>query len=277
MLEDEYTLYIYTDGSTYYRPRKSGVGIVFKYSDENGEEKIYEIDNAGYKGGNIIQMEMKACTLALIEARKNSMFSKYRNVVIYSDSQFVVDNCTRAEYTWSRNKWTLQGGAPVANVPIWKEFLDAKNRLGKPVEIQKVKAHSKNIYNKRADKLAKKSAESPFNKPPQVVQVAKKFSKKFTEKGSVKILGQIMWIHIIQRQYQHEHKIDRYRYEVMNSDSEYFECIDFIYSEIYMKRNNIYKVRVNENQDYPKIMEVLQEVNRREWIEPKEAGISPDE
>jgi ribonuclease HI len=266
VLEDEYTLYVYTDGSTYYHPRKSGVGILFKYSDETGEEKIYELDNAGYKGGTVIQMEIMACTLALIEARDNSKFTKYRNVVIYSDSQFVVDNCTRAEYTWSRNKWTLRSGAPVANVPIWKEFIAAKKKLGKPVEIQKVKAHSKNIYNKKADKLAKKSARSPYNKSPQVVQVARKISKKFTEKGSVKIQGQIMWIHIIQRQYHHEHKIDKYRYEVMNSDSKYFEYVDYIYSEIYMKRNNIYKVRVNKDQDYPKIMEVLQEVNRQEWI-----------
>ena len=138
------------------------------------------------------------------------------------------------------------------NTAIWKEFLHAKIKLGKPVEIKKVKAHSKNINNRRADKLAKKSANSPFNKSPEVVQVAKKFSKKFTEQGSVKMLGQTMWIHIIQRQYLHEHKIDRYRYEVMNEDSKYYECLDFIYSEFYMHRNHIYEVRVNENQDLSK-------------------------
>lgn len=265
MLEDEYTLYIYTDGSTFYKPRKSGVGIVFKYNDENGEEKIHELDNAGYKGGTIIQMEIKACTIALIEARKNTLFSEYRNIVIYSDSQFVIDNYTRAEHIWSRNKWTLKGGAPVDNVSIWKEFLDAKKKLGKPVEIQKIKGHSKNIYNKRADKLAKISAKSPFNKPPQVTQVAKKFSQKYTEKGVVKMRGQTMWIHIIQRKYFHEHKIDQYRYEVMNKDSEYYECVDWIFSEIHLKRNHIYKVKVNEDNNYPKVEKVSEEINRRDW------------
>jgi len=38
------------------------------------------------------------------------------------------------EFYWSRNNWTLPGGAPKANVDVWKEFLDAK-KLGKPVEI----------------------------------------------------------------------------------------------------------------------------------------------
>jgi hypothetical protein len=84
-------------------------------------------------------------------------------VVIYSDSQFVIDYYKTAENIWSKNKWTLRSGAPVANVPIWKEFINAKRKLGKPVEIKKVRAHSKNIHNKRADKLAKKSAKIPFN------------------------------------------------------------------------------------------------------------------
>ena len=74
MLEDEYTLYVYTDGSTYYHPRQSGVGIVFIYNKENGEEGFYELDKAGYKGGTIIQMEIKACTLALMEAKKIPYF-----------------------------------------------------------------------------------------------------------------------------------------------------------------------------------------------------------
>jgi hypothetical protein len=105
-----------------------------------------------------------------------------------------------------------------------------------------------------------------IRKSPQVIQVAKKFSKKFTVKGSVKIRGQTMWIHIIQRKYHHEHKIDEYRYEVVNSDSKYYECLDFIFSDFYMKRNHIYEVRVNESQEFPKVLEVLQEKSRQDWI-----------
>ena len=267
MLEDEFTLYIYTDGSTYYHPRKSGVGVLFLYCDENGEEQEFKLDNSGFKGGTIIQMEIMACTIALKEARVNPLFSYCRSVVIKSDSQFVVNSYKIAEFIWSRNGWIKKSGAPVANVQAWKDFLKAKNKLDKPLEIQKVKAHSKNIHNRKADKLAKKSAKQPFNKSPQVVQVARKFSNNFTLKGSVKIHGQLIWIHIIQRKYHHEHKIDEYRYEVMNPDSEYFECVDFIYSEFHLHRNHIYKVRVNENQDYPQVLEVLEEVNRRDWVE----------
>ena len=269
MLEDEYTLYIYTDGSTYYHPRQSGVGILFVYNAENGKERIYELNESGYKGGTIVEMEIKACTIALIEAARNNLFSKYRNVVIYSDSQFVIDNYPRAEFFWSKNGWKKQSGAPVVNTTAWKEFLKAKRLLGKPVEIHKVKAHSNNIHNNRVDRLAKKSAKLPIKKPLQVVQVAKKFSKKYTELGSVKIHGQILQIHIIQRQYLHEQKIDRYRYEVMNSDSKYFECVDFIYSEYHLKRNHFYEVRVNKDQGFPKVLEVVREIELQNKLENK--------
>ncbi len=269
MLEDEYTLYIYTDGSTYYNPRRSGVGILFLYSAENGKERTHELDESGYKGGTIVDMEIRACAIALNEAANNPLFSKYRNVVIYSDSQFVVDNYKRAEYIWARNKWTRSSGAPVVNTSAWKEFVRARKKLGKPVEIQKVKAHSNNAYNNRVDKLAKKSAKLPMKKSPQVVQVTRKISKRYTEIGCVKMMGQVLQIHIIQRQYFHEHDIDRYRYEVVNRDSEYFDCVDFIYSKFYLKRNHFYEIRANENQGFPQITDVLRELFPQEEAEPE--------
>ncbi len=259
MLEDEFTLYIYTDGSALYHPRYGGVGILFVYSAENGKERFYELNPLGYKGATSIQMELQACVLALKEAHDNNIFSKYKNIVIYSDSQFLIDNYERAEKYWSRNKWTLINGSPVINADLWKEFLKAKKKLGKQVEIQKVKAHSTNIHNNRVDRLAKNSAKFPAHKPLQVIQVNRKFSKKLTEKGSIKMFGQILSIHIIQRQYFHEHKIDGYRYEVVDKDSKYYECVDFIFSKTHMKRNHCYEVRVNENQDYPQVLEIIRE------------------
>lgn len=270
MLEDEYTLYIYTDGSTSYKPRQSGVGILFVYSAENGKERFYELDESGYKGGTISEMEITACTIALKEATSNPLFSKYKNIVIYSDSQFVIDNYKRAEYRWSRNKWKLLSGAPVVNTAAWKEFVRAKKKLGKPVDMQKVQAHSNNIQNNRVDKLAKKSAKLPMKKSSQVVQVTRKISKRYTEKGSVKMLGQLLQIRIIQRQYLPEHKIDRYRYEVMNSESKYFECVDFIYSDVHLKRSHCYAVKVNKNQEFPKVLEVIREVEHNKLVEVKE-------
>ena len=78
------------------------------------------------------------------------------------------------------------------------------------------------------------------------------------------MLGQVLHIHIIQRQYIAEHDIDRYRYEVMNSDSKYFECVDFIYSTFYMKRNHFYEIRVNRNQEFPQVEEVLRELQPKD-------------
>lgn len=261
MLEDEFTLYIYTDGSTYWkRSWVAGAGVVLVFADTDGKEKTIELQQS-YRGSSI-EMELQACILGLKEARTNARLTGIRNVLIYSDSQFVVNNYMIAETIWSKNGWLLLSGQPVANTPQWKAFIKAKKALRKPVEIRKVEAHAGHEYNERADKLAKQAAKSPGGKPIRVVQLGRKLSKRYTEIGSVKMLGQVLVIRIIGRQYFHEHRIDRYRYEVADKDSPYFGNVDFIYSEIYMKRGHYYRVQVNTNQGYPKVLNVLGEVEK---------------
>jgi len=261
MIIDENTLIIYTDGSFYPHDRwRGGVGITFVYNAEDGTERTYDLPKSGYKGASIIEMEIKACTLALKEAKENPIFSNYRNVVIYSDSQFIVDYHRKAETMWPRNKWLRSGGAPVSNVPEWEELNKAKRKLGKLVEILKVKAHSTNVHNKRADKLAKQSARIPINKSQHVVRVGKKYSSSFTDRGSVRMLGQVMSIHIISCEYLHKHKTNKYRYEVINRESKYFEMLDLIYSELSMRRHHCYEVRVNNDHSYPQVVEIIKEI-----------------
>ncbi len=261
MLEDEFTLYIYTDGSTYWnRSWKAGAGAVLVFAGKDGNEETIELQES-YRGASI-EMELEACVLGLNEARTNARLAHIRNVLVMSDSQFVVDNYKRAETIWARNGWLLLSGQPVANTAQWRIFLKAKRALHKQVEIRKVKAHAGHEHNERADKLAKQAANTPGGKPLHVVQLARKLSTRYTERSSVKMLGQVLIIRIVGRQYFPEHKIDRYRYEVVDEDSPYIGSVDFIFSSFYMKRGHYYRVQVNRNQGFPIVMNVLGEVER---------------
>lgn len=278
MLEDEYTLYIYTDGSAFYGERgkkaagkrkqaskppkkQGGVGILFLYSADNGRERIYEMDEPGYQQATSQEMELRACAIALKEAEANPLFARYRSVVIYTDCQTLVDCYLIAERYWQHNGWLLADGFPVANAPLWKEFLKAKRKLKKPVELQKVKAHARNIHNNRVDRLAKQSAAQPYNRPLQVRRMRRKISKNFTVRGSVGIKGQIISIHIIETRYLHEQRLEWYRYEVVNPDSEYFEQADIMASELTMKAGHFYEVRLNREPKNPRVVEVIQEID----------------
>ena len=88
---------IATDGSFYYGPNKGGVGILFVYPDEIGREWTYEFSPPGYIGGSNNEMEIKACTISLNIARKNSLFTNFRNIVVFTDSAFLKDYSAYAE------------------------------------------------------------------------------------------------------------------------------------------------------------------------------------
>lgn len=52
-----------------------------------------------------------------------------------------------------------------------------------------------------------------------------------------------------------EHK---YKYEVIDKKSKYNQCVDIIFSKKSLKLGKIMLVRVNKNQGYPQIVEVVE-------------------
>ena len=92
---DENAITIYTDGSSYQRPRAGGIGIVFVTVDEQGHEVVEEALEAGYQGATNNQMELQACVDALTllkRGRTKIDVSRHRKVVIRTDSMYVCEN-----------------------------------------------------------------------------------------------------------------------------------------------------------------------------------------
>jgi hypothetical protein len=125
-----------------------------------------------------------------------------------------------------------------------------------------VKGHSKDQHNKAADKLAKKSAKNPLNKPLSIVNVRRKKTAKSVEIGSVEMRRQRLVIRIITSEYLNTQRTNRYKYEVLSKGSKYFGNVDIIFSKETLKAGHHYEVSVNKNTCNPIIMRVLREIER---------------
>src|SRR5688500_11379190 len=105
-------LYIYTDGSSFHKPRKGGMGIRYIYLDRDELEHRIDIEVMGHEGATNNQMELKAVIEGLKEIKNQEIPINYSFIEVRTDSRYVVDNKNRAIYTWSKNKWLNFNGKP---------------------------------------------------------------------------------------------------------------------------------------------------------------------
>jgi ribonuclease HI len=75
------------------------------------------------------------------------------SLVICSDSAYCINIFESWAFGWQKNGWRKSDGKPIQNLPliqaIWKLMAKVKN-----IAFKKVKGHSKNKLNAKADKLA---------------------------------------------------------------------------------------------------------------------------
>lgn len=132
------TIKIYADGAcrgNQFAENIGGYGVVLLYGEYKKELKD------AFKNVTNNQMEL----LSVIEGLK--ALKQYDiPVEVYSDSQYVVNT---VNLNWKKN----------ANQDLWEELY---NYIGKVKDIKfiKVKGHSDNIYNNRADQLANEAMDA---------------------------------------------------------------------------------------------------------------------
>ena len=261
---EENALNIYTDGSQFSHPRRGGYAIRIIYSDEIGNEFPEDIIiNESYPGATNNKMELLACVRALEEAEKSQYYEKIFNIFIFTDSTYVCNNYKPAIFFWSSHKWMTRNGNPVANADIWKKLIKLIKKSKKYIEIRWVEGHSKNIHNRAVDKMAKKSAKSLIKaKPLNIVNVRRKHTNQNTDIGSVQMKGQRLRIRIITDQYLKTQKLFKYRYEVTSPNSEFYEKIDIIYSNLLLTAGHEYLVTFNKNTKSPRLNRVIKEIEK---------------
>ncbi len=259
---DEEALNIFTDGSSFpKKQRVAGVGICLVWVNQVGDEECEEYAPPGWQNATIDEMEIEACTVGMQEANRFlTGRDDFKRVLIFSDSRYVVDNFFKAMNIWPNKRWIGSSGSQVENIELWKRLRKEVKKCQLNVDIEWVKAHKGHKYNKAADRLAKQSAEMPFNEPFSRGETTKKWSDRNTTRGSITVYGQEIKIRIISREYKKNKNTFEYRYEVIDPSDRAFKDLDFVFYDEYLSRNKCLKVLFNSDQKKPFILEVIEEL-----------------
>ena len=134
------TIIVYTDGSCLKNPNGPG-GWAFIVIEI---DRIWEV-SGGDKSTTNNRMELEAAIQTL-----EFLSSRDEDIIIYTDSKYVINGITTWIHNWIRKDWKK-----VKNVDLWKRLHVLNN---KRVEWKWVKGHSGDKYNDRADELAKMEA-----------------------------------------------------------------------------------------------------------------------
>ena len=137
---------IYTDGACSGNPGIGGWGIVIL--ELKKEPKFL---NGGDDNTTNNQMELTAAIQAL------KYFNKREKITLFTDSQYVKNGIESWINNWKKNGWKTASKKPVKNKELWIELdlLITKHNV-----IWKwVKGHAGNLYNEKADLLARKYIE----------------------------------------------------------------------------------------------------------------------
>lgn len=145
---------IYCDGAcsgNQFKENIGGWGAILKFC--NHEKEIYGAINKTTNN----RMELLACVKALDLIKTST-----HKIRIYSDSAYLVDCVVHGYYKrWESNGWRTAQKNEVKNKDLWIRIL----RLIRKYDITfiKVKAHSTNELNERADALAQKGIDEIKN------------------------------------------------------------------------------------------------------------------
>lgn len=136
-------LIIYTDGAARGNPGPGGYGAILKWGST-----VKELSQ-GYRRTTNNRMELMAVIAALQQLKKDGV-----NIVIYTDSSYVVDS---VEKRWVFG-WVKTNFKDKKNADLWKLFLIEYKKHN--IKFQWVKGHANNPGNNRCDELATAAADS---------------------------------------------------------------------------------------------------------------------
>ncbi|PNW31381.1 UNVERIFIED_CONTAM: hypothetical protein BEN50_19890 [Euhalothece sp. KZN 001] len=148
------TLEIYCDGACSGNPGPGGWGIAV--TTDNGITFLAE-DSGGKNQTTNNEQELMG---AIAAVKKASELGK--PTTIKSDSNYVIQGVEQWMEKWKERGWKGSNKKPVKNLELWKQLDDALSSSRVPITFEKVKAHSNNLGNDRADTLARQHQEHKF-------------------------------------------------------------------------------------------------------------------
>jgi len=157
MLLDPRAIHIYTDGSCYKNPGGiSGCAAIVRYPERlnRNDEQILDF---GCAESSNQRMELMACIRALEWVRANEPWPDVTRVQIVTDAQYVSDNVSYRAPFWKKNRWRNRHGEPKANDDLWNTLLKLRAKTRARTDFIWLKGKSSEI-SKQVDKAAKSAA-----------------------------------------------------------------------------------------------------------------------
>jgi len=260
MIADPHAVQIVVDGSCYpHEGRRSGYAGLVVYPDDPTE---HEVIFQGFEESTINRMELSACIAAMEWVRAEEIGRRYSRVQIFSDSQYVVNYQFSAPF-WQKAKWCTAAGRPIDNWRLWKDFLSVKGKAGVRVDISKVQNKSTPLL-RRVDKLAKAAARS-HPRVDRGLVVGKIGRAKI--KGAATMFfaaSQVLVIRIVGSKTVGRDGENRFVFEILDEANGIYLSKHFAYctpatgGDLHRQRG--FRVRMNDNPDYPQILEVIEEI-----------------
>ncbi|NKC13225.1 MAG: ribonuclease HI [Gammaproteobacteria bacterium] len=134
---------IHTDGACSGNPGPGGWAVLLRYGEHERE----------LSGGEARTTNNRMELMAIITGLEALL--RPCDVLVRSDSRYVLDGATRWMSGWRRNGWRTAAKTAVKNDDLWRR-LDAA-QTGHRIEWQWVKGHSGDPDNERVDALARQA------------------------------------------------------------------------------------------------------------------------
>lgn len=132
---------IYTDGAFNRKYNSGGWGSYLLHQNNDLFLTDYVVDTTNNR------MEIQAVISALEKLNTRCQ------VIIYSDSQYVVNSINNWIYGWAKNNWkSFSKGGQIANIDMWQKIYQFMKTH--KIKAEWVKGHANNPGNNLCDELA---------------------------------------------------------------------------------------------------------------------------
>ena len=137
---------IFTDGACKGNPGPGGWGALLRLGKHEKELHGSEPDTTNNR------MEMTAVIRAL------NALTEPCEVVLHSDSRYVIDGMTKWVHGWQKKGWINASKKPVRNADLWHDLIEAAKRHR--ITWEWVRGHAGHPENERVDRLASDAADA---------------------------------------------------------------------------------------------------------------------
>ena len=264
MSPDPRAIHISTDGSCYKNPGgRSGCAAIVHYPDHLRSREDEQIVDFGCEESSNNRMELLACICVLRWIRENKPWKSVTRVQVFTDStirQRESVPCRGME----ENHSAKPAREPRENSDLWKQLLSAQAKTGMAVHFEWTLGKKSPVL-KRVDKAAKAAANRAGPeidrgyKPGAIVRsMVEGTATRFPAKGQSAVI----------RPYRKnllgggEEKV---RFDIFSEGTQIYveSCYAFASTALAaaLHRQHGYRVRFNDNSQYPQILEIIEEVS----------------